>query len=183
MIATDLKTGTVYREDNQPWQVEKYSHHKTARSGATVKVFIRNLITGETRQKNYLGNNKVEDAFVERKNVQYLYQDNGYVFMDPGTYDQFTISEKVLWERSKYLKAGETFQVMYFEENPVSVEFPNSMIFEVIYAEPGFKGNTVSNVLKNAQVDGGFTVKVPTFIKKGTRIKVDTRTGDYISKA
>ncbi len=67
MIATDLKTGVIYQEDGQPWQVEKYSHHKTARSGATVKVFVRNLITGETRQKNYLGNNKVEDAFVERK--------------------------------------------------------------------------------------------------------------------
>jgi len=183
MIATDLKTGVIYQEDGQPWQVEKYSHHKTARSGATVKVFVRNLITGETRQKNYLGNNKVEDAFVERKNVQYLYQNNGYIFMDPDTYDQFAVPEKALGGKAKYLKAGETFQVMYFEGKPVSVEFPNSMIFEVVYADPGFKGNTVGNVLKNAQMDGGFTVKVPTFIKKGTKVKVDTRTGSYISKA
>jgi elongation factor P len=183
MLATDLKTGTIYKEDGQPWEVEKYDHIKTARSGATVKVFVRNLITGETRQKSYLGTTKVEDAFVERKDVQYLYQQNGYVFMDPDTYDQFKIPEKVLGDKAKYLKEGKTVQVSYFEEKPVSVKFPNSLVYEVTYTVPGHKGNTVSNVYKDAEVDAGFTVKVPSFIEKGSKIKVDTRTGEYISKA
>ncbi|MBD3366463.1 elongation factor P [candidate division WWE3 bacterium] len=183
MIATGLKTGTIFQEKNQPWQVEKYSHIRTARSGVTVKVQARNLITGETRQMTYRGDTRVEDAFVQRKNAQYLYESAGYVFMDPQTYEQFKIPEKVLGEQAKYLKEGAEVLVLYYEEKPMVVEFPNTMVFEVTYTEPGFKGNTVSNVYKDAEVDGGFTVKVPSFIERGTQIKVDTRTGGYVSKA
>ena len=183
MIATGLKTGTIYKENNQPWQVEKYSHIRTARSGVSVKVRVRNLITGEFRQKSYLGNTKVEDAFVERKNAQYLYQAEGYIFMDPETYDQFSISGKILREKAKYLKDGVVAKVLYFEGNPVAIEIPNNLIYEITYTEPGFKGNTVNNFYKDAKTDGGFTVKIPSFIKNGDRVKVDTRTGEYISKA
>lgn len=183
MLATDLKTGTIYKGDNQPWQVEQYHHQKAARSGVTVKVRVRNLISGEVRQKSYSGEERVENAHVQRKNVQYLYKSNGHIFMDPKTYDQFTIPEKVIGEKAKYLKEGETFQVLYFEDEPVSVEFPNNLVFEVTYTVPGHKGNTVSNVYKDAEVSGGFTVKVPSFISKGDKVKVDTRTNEYVSKA
>jgi len=102
VLATDLKTGTIYKENNQPWQVEKYDHVRTARSGVTVKVQVRNLITARTRKNSYKGDERVEDAYVERKNVQYLYESNGYVFMDPQTYDQFTLPEKTIGEKAKY---------------------------------------------------------------------------------
>ena len=183
MLATDLKTGTIYKENNQPWQVEKYDHVRTARSGVTVKVQVRNLISGRTRQKSYKGDENVENAYVERKNVQYLYKSNGYVFMDPKTYDQFTLPEETIGEKAKYLKEGATVQMLYFENKPVALNLPNNMTYEVTFTVPGHKGNTVSNVYKDAEVDAGFTVKVPSFIKRGTKIVVDTRTGEYVSKA
>ncbi len=183
MIATDLKTGTVFKENNAPWKVERYSHIKTARSGATVKVKARNLITGEVREMSYLGNAKVTEAQVERKNAQFLYKADSYVFMDPDTYDQFEISLEVLGDQAKYLQEGVEVQVLYYEDAPVSVVLPNSLIFEVTYTEPGYKGNTVNNVYKDAELDGGFTVKVPAFVKIGDRVKIDTRTGEYVSKA
>ncbi len=183
MIATDLKVGTIFKENNHPWKVEKYAHIKSARSGASVKVKTRNLITGEVREFSYLGGVHVEDAQVERKNAQFLYESNGYFFMDPQTYDQFEISPEILGDQAKYLKDGETVQVMYYEGDPVSVELPNSLVFEVTYTEPGFKGNTVSNVYKDAELDGKFTAKVPSFMSIGDKVKIDTRTGEYISKA
>ncbi len=183
VIATDLKTGTIFEKDGQPWKVEKYSHVKSARSGVTVKIRARNLVTGETRDLSYSGEEKVDDAFVERKSTQFLYQNDSYVFMDPETYDQFEIPSEVLGESAKFLKEGGMVQVLYYNSKPVSVELPNNLTYEVIYTEPGYKGNTVSNVYKDAKVEGGFVVKVPSFIEIGDKIKVDTRTGEYLSKA
>ncbi len=183
LIATDLKTGTIFKEDGYPYQVVKYEHTKTARAGATVKVKARNLVTGAVLEKGYLGSAKVEEADISRRNAQYLYKDNGYVFMDPQSYEQITISADVLGDQVKFLMEGENVIVMYFEGRPVSVDLPISMVFEVTYTEPGFKGNTVSNVLKDATLNNGATAKVPTFIKIGDKIKVDTRTGEYVSRA
>lgn len=183
MLPTDLKVGTIYKENNQPYKVEKYTHTKVARGGATVKVRARNLITGNLSDFSYNSSVKLDDAETMRKNVQYLYQDRGYVFMEPTTYEQFTLSEDLVGESAQFLKEGDTIQVLYFEGNPVSIELSNSVVFEVTYTEPGFKGNTVTNTLKDATLSNGTVVKVPTFIKIGDTIKIDTRTGDYISKA
>lgn len=103
--------------------------------------------------------------------------------MDPDTYEQFTISEDLMGEQAKFLKEGENVQVQYFDNKPISVDLPVSMIFEVTYTEPGFRGNTVTNVLKEATIDTGAVVKVPPFIKIGDKIKIDTRDGSYTSKA
>ncbi|KKS16566.1 MAG: Elongation factor P [candidate division WWE3 bacterium GW2011_GWC1_41_7] len=183
MLATELKTGRIFKDNGQPFLVVRYEHIKSARGGANVKVKAKNLLTGAVLEKSYLSSARVEDADVMRKNAQYLYKDNGYVFMDPGTYEQITIPADVVGDNAKYLMEGENVIVMYFEGRPVSIDLPNSLIFEVTYTEPGFKGNTVSNVLKEATVNNGTTVKVPTFIKIGDKIKVDTRTGEYLSKA
>lgn len=183
MLATDLKTGTIFKEDNSPWVVVKYEHTKTARSGATVKVKARNLFTGQVLEKRYNSSSKVEDADVLRKNAQYIYHDKGYVFMDPDTFAQFTLDEETVGDSAKFLQEGESVQVMYYEGNPVSIDLPITMVFEVQYTEPGFKGNTVSNVLKDATLSNGAEVKVPSFIKIGDKVKIDTRSGEYISKA
>lgn len=183
MIATDLKTGRIFKDNSQPYSVVKYEHVKSARGGATVKVKMKNLITGAVLEKGYNATDRVEDADILRKNAQYLYKENGYVFMDPKTYDQLTISEEILGNMAKYLIEGETVQVMYFEGSPVLVELPISIIYDVVYTEPGYKGNTVSNVYKDATVNNGAIFKVPTFIKIGDQVKIDTRSGEYISKA
>jgi elongation factor P len=184
MLATDLKTGTIYKEDNAPQLVLKYEHIKVARGGANVKVKTRNLITDHVLERSYLATEKVESADTITKNTQYLYEDKGYVFMDPETYEQVELNKSAVYkEQAKFLKEGEPVQLLFFEGKPVSLELPRTMIFEVEYTEPGFKGNTVSNVQKDAKLDNGATVKVPTFIKIGDRVKINTSTGEYVSKA
>lgn len=184
MIATDLKTGTIFKENGHPFLVIKYEHIKSARGGANVKVRARNLLTNQVLEKSYLASAKMEGADVLRKNAQYLYKENeSYVFMDPDTYEQINISRDLVGEAAQFLKEGENVQVMYFEGRPVSVETQITMVFEVTYTEPGFKGNTVSNVYKDAILDNGASVKVPTFVKIGDKVKIDTRSGTYVSKA
>jgi len=183
MIVTDLKNGIIFRDGGQPFLVLKYSHIKVSRGSAQVKVRAKNIITGQVLDKTWQAGASVEDAYVANKTAQYLYKDNGYVFMDPNTYEQFTISEDVIGDSSKYLKEGESVIVKYFDNQPYGIDLPISMIFTIKYTEPGYKGNTVNNVYKEAEFDNGTKVKVPMFIKIGDKIKVDTRTGEYVSKA
>lgn len=184
MLATDLKTSVIYKEAGAPFVVIRYEHVKSARSGATVKVKVRNLLTNQVLLKSYVGVAKVEDADVRRQNVQFLYKDGAsFVFMDPETFEQIPMSADVVGESSKFLKEGEKVQVMYFEDSPVSIQLPNSMIFEITYTEPGFKGNTVSNAYKDATIENGTVVKVPPFIKIGDKVKINTETEEYVSKA
>lgn len=182
MLATALKTGTVFKDKNDPFVVVKYTHVKTARGGATVRVKAKNLITGSVLEKSFLSSAKVEDANVYRKSAQYLYENNGYVFMDPENYEQFVLSKKVLGDQAKFLKEGEELTVMYFEDTPVLVDLPNSMTFKITYTEPGFKGNTVTNVYKDATLENGLIIKVPPFLKIGDKIKVDTRSCEYMAR-
>ena len=184
MIVTDLKTGTIFKENGQPFLVVKYEHIKVSRGSANVKVKAKNLITGQVLEKGYVASAKVEDADVRRKNAQYLYRDGDtYNFMDPDTYEQFNISEDTIGFSAQFLKDGEKVQILYFEDRPVSVDLPVTVTFKVTYTEPGFKGNTVSNVLKDATLENGAKVKVPTFIKIDDIVKIDTRDGSYVSKA
>jgi len=182
LSASELKTGVVFKDNNIPYKVEKYEHSKTARSGATIRLRVRSLLDGNIAEKVYSSVDNVQEADIFKKSLQYLYKDSFYVFMDPVTYEQVELSEDVVGDNKFYLKDGEKFTVMYFEDNPVSIEVPNSMVFEVEYTEPGFKGNTVTNTLKDASLVNGMTVKVPTFIKIGDKIKVDTRSGEYMSR-
>jgi elongation factor P len=184
VIASDLKTGKIFRYNNQPYLVVKYEHTKTARGGATVKVKSKNLISGSVLEVGYGAGDTVEDADVFRKTMQFLYKDNlGYYFMDPVSYEQITLSSALADEKGRYLKDGEDAVVVYFEETPISLEISNSKAFEVTYTEPGFKGNTVTNAFKDATLENGLVVKVPMFIKIGDKVKVDTGSGAYISKA
>jgi len=184
MIVTDMKTGSVFKENGQPFLVIKYEHIKVSRGSANVKLRVRNLVTGQVLEKGYIASAKMEDAYVVRKSAQYLYKDNdSYVFMDPDTYEQVYITEDTIGETSRFLKEGENVQVMYFEDMAISVDLPNSLVFEVTYTEPGFRGNTVSNAYKDATLDNGVVIKVPPFVKIGDKVKVNTQTGEYSSKA
>lgn len=183
LIATELKTGKIFKEDNIPYVVLKYTHIKVARGGANVKVKARNLKTGSVMEKNYKATDKINDADVIKKNAQYLYKGANFNFMDPDTYEQFQITEKIIGEPARFLTEGEKVIVQYFEGAPISVELPITMSFKIAHTEPGYKGNTVTNVLKDATLLNGAEVKVPVFIKQGDKVKIDTRTGAYVSKA
>ncbi|MBN1162717.1 elongation factor P [Patescibacteria group bacterium] len=183
MNVTDLKTGTVYKEGNDPVVVVKYEHTKTARGGATVKVKVRNLITGQVLTKGYSHTARVEDADISRKKMQYLYKDNDFIFMDPNSFSQVSIPLDIIGDSEKFMSEGENVMIMYFEDKPVSIELPNTIVFEIKYTEPGFKGNTVTSTFKDATLSNGTNVKVPMFIKIGDKVKIDTRTGTYVSKA
>ena len=184
MIATELKTGRIFQEDGVPFQVLRYEHIKSARGGANVKVKARNLLNGSVLEKGYMATARVEDASITKNNAQYLYKDNsGFIFMNPTMYEQFTISKNLMGDAADFLKEGEAVLVMYFEDQPITVELPKSMVFEITYTEPGFKGNTVTNTYKDATLENGTIIKVPTFIKIGDKIKVNTETGEYSSKA
>ncbi|MBU1132700.1 elongation factor P, partial [Patescibacteria group bacterium] len=123
------------------------------------------------------------DAYLDRRTSQYLYKDDGYIFMDPKTYDQFTIPSSVIGDSGKFFKEGDSIQILYFEGKPIEVELPKSLVFKIEYTEPGFKGNTVTNAFKDAKLENGTDIKVPGFIKIGDKVKIDTRSGEYISKA
>jgi elongation factor P len=183
LSASELKTGVIFKDNNIPYKVEKYEHSKTARSGATIRLRVRSLLDGSVAEKVYSSVDNVQEADIVKKTLQFLYKDSFYVFMDPVTYDQEELSDEVVGDNKYYLKESERYTIMYFEGNPVSVEVPNSMVFEVQYTEPGFKGNTVTNTFKDATLVNGMEVKVPTFIKIGEKIKIDTRTGEYMSRA
>ena len=183
MLATDLRIQTIFKEDNAPWLVTKYAHKKSARGGATVKVTAKNLLTNQTLEKSYSSNQQVTEADVQRKNITYLYKDSEYIFMDPTTFEQFNLPLKTLAETGKFLCDGQRVQALFFEDRLVDVTLPNTLDFEVTYTEPGFRGNTVSNVYKDATINNGTVVKVPSFIKIGDKVKIDTRSGEYVSKS
>lgn len=184
MLASDLKTGRIFKDLGVPFQVVKYEHVKTARGGATVRVKAKNLLNGNVLEKSWGSAERIEDADVTRGNLQYIYKDGtGFIFMNPSTYEQITISEEIVGDAAKFIKEGETVQVLYFEDNPISIEIAKSMTFEIQYTEPGYKGNTVTNTYKDATLVNGTVIKVPTFIKIGDIVKVNTETGEYVSKA
>lgn len=184
MLAVDLKTGVIFKENKTPFQVMKYEHVKSARGSAVVKIRYKNLLNGSVMEKGYNAGASVDDADIVRKNAQYLYK-NGekYVFMDPDTFEQFESPENPLGGSARFLAEGVTVQVLYFEDHPVTIDLPIMMDFEVTYTEPGYKGNTVSNVYKDATLSNNAVVKVPAFVKIGDRIKIDTRKGEYSSKS
>lgn len=182
--SSDLKVGRIFQDSGQPFKVEKYSHSKVARSGATIKIRARNIITGELKEFTYSGNAKIEEADTLRRSVQYLYNDGtNYYFMNPETFEQFDMTAESLGDDVMYLIEGDSVQVLLFDGKPVSIELPISLIYEIAYTEPGYKGNTVTNVYKEAELTNGLKVKVPMFMKIGEKVKIDTRTGEYMSKA
>ncbi len=181
---TELRSGTVFKENGDPYIVLKYELIKLARQGAYIKVKAKNLLSGAVIERSWHSNLTVEEADINKRNSQYLYKDGeNLVFMDPKTYEQESIPTKLVGESSKFLKEGDTVQVLYYEDLPITVELSMSGVFEVTYTEPGFKGNTVNNALKPATIETGATVKVPTFINIGDKIRVDTRTGEYLERA
>jgi len=180
---TDLRAGTTYEEDGNLLMVISYEHIKMGRGSANIKVKVKNLKSGGTLEKSYINGAKVDDVQVLRKDLQYLYKDDEFAyFMNPTTYDQIQVNLKTIPEY-QFLKEGESFNVAFLGEEALNVTFPSKMIFTVIETSPGAKGNSATNVFKDATLENGIKTKVPLFINIGESIRIDTRTGAYSEKA
>lgn len=181
--STDLRNGTTFIVDGAPYVVLEYKFIKMGRGGATVRVTARNLKTGSTEEKTYSSNVTVEDAATSKRALQYLYQDGEeVVFMDPRTFEQVSIARRVLKDQISYLREGDLVNVLYWGEEPLSVELPLKIELKVTETDPGIKGNSASNMLKNATLENGMVVRVPLFINSGDRVRVDTRSGAYVER-
>ena len=181
--ATELRSGTVFQEGKELWQVITYEHNKMGRGSGTIKVKVKNLRTGSITEKGFITCARVEEANVEKKKAQFLYQDGeDFNFMDPSSFEQFPISKAILGDQAKYLKDGLEVILLVHESQALALELPNSITYEIKETGPGEKGNTVSNVYKEATLDNGLVVKVPMFMKEKERVKIDTRTGEYVER-
>lgn len=177
---TDLKKGVVCQIDGKPYRVTDYNQKVMGRGGSIVNVKLRNLIDGNIIPKTFKGQEKIERAEVNTKTVQYLYAAGDlYYFMDPDSFEQFELPAEIVDTAANYLKEGDELGLQFFGDRVINVELPKNLYLEVTYTEDVVKGDTTSNVLKDATVETGLIVKVPSFIKTGDIISVDTATGEY----
>ena len=180
---TDLRAGAAFEEKGQYFLVLSYEHSKIARGSGNVKVKVRNLETGATIEKTFNTGARVADANLTRKKAQYLYGDNqGFHFMDPVSYEQFTVDRKLVSDIAKYLKEGMDLTLLSVDEKAVGVEIPKIMDYKIAQTGGSARGNTVGAAQKDAVLENNLVVKVPLFIKSGEVIRVDTRTGQYVER-
>ncbi len=181
---TDLKKGTLFQIDGVPYRVVEYNQKVMGRGGSIVNVRIKSLLDGKVLEKTYKGNEQLDSADVNTQNVQYLYSDGStFFFMNEDTFEQFEIPADLVGDGAGYLKEGDRIQLQFFNDTPINVELAKNVPLKVTYTENVVKGDTTSNVMKDATLETGITVKVPAFIKEGDIIKVDTRTGEYLERA
>lgn len=180
----ELRAGTIFEDQGQIFQVISYEHIKMGRGSANIKVKVKNVRSGSTTDKSFINSAKVQDLRIDKKDLQYLYKDseNAY-FMDPVTFDQVPISLSVIGDDQFYLKEEDTYTISFLGEEALSLNLPPKMIFKVIETGGGVRGNSATNVFKDAVLENGLNVKVPLFVSEGDKIKIDTRTGAYSEKA
>lgn len=185
MISTsDFKTGLTIEFDGAIYTIVEFQHVKPGKGAAFVRTKLRNRRTGATVEKTFRAGEKVGKAHIEKTEMQYLYNEgDDYIFMDTTTYDQVPISAAQLGEDSiQFLKENMNISVMNYNGEIIGVDLPNTVILTVKETEPGVKGDTASNVTKNATMETGANVKVPLFVNEGDELVIDTRTGEYVSR-
>lgn len=182
--AGDFKNGLTIQMDNNIWQIIEFQHVKPGKGAAFVRTTLKSVTGGGVIERTFRPTEKVDRAIIERKDMEYLYNDGVlYYFMDPDTYEQIGLNEEQLGDALKFVKENEKVKIMSHNGNIFGIEPPQFVELEVTHTEPGAKGNTATNVLKPAEVETGATVQVPLFINIGDKIKIDTRSGEYLSRA
>jgi len=181
--SNDLKNGLVLNIEGQLWAVIEFQHVKPGKGPAFVRSKLKNVITGKVVDKTFNAGVKVEIADVDKRDMTYLYSDgDGYVFMDKDTYDQVTLTNEVVGDAANYMLENQDAVVAMYQRNPIYVELPASVTLEVTYTEPGLQGDRSSGGTKPATVETGLAIQVPLFLEQGTKVKVDTRTGEYLGR-
>ncbi|NTV89490.1 MAG: elongation factor P [Clostridiales bacterium] len=184
ITASEFRNGVTFDLDGQIFQVVEFQHVKPGKGAAFVRTKIRNVITGATVERTFNPTDKMPKAHIERKDMQYLYNDGGlYYFMDVETFEQMPINESSIGDTLKFVKENMTCKILSHKGNVFGIEPPTFVDLEVTQTDPGFKGDTATGASKPATVETGATVKVPLFVNEGDKIRIDTRTGEYLERA
>lgn len=185
MVSTnEFKTGLTVTIDNDPWQVVEFQHVKPGKGAAFVRAKMRNLATGAVVERTFNAGERLPNANIDRRAMQYLYQEGEmYVFMDNETYEQLELTKEQLGNGINFLKENMNVKVTSFEGRILGVELPNTVELVVVETEPGIRGDTATGGNKPATMDTGYVVKVPLFINEGDHLLIDTRSGEYIQRA
>ena len=184
VIAGDFKNGITFEMDGNVMQVIEFQHVKPGKGAAFVRTKLRNVITGAVTETTFSPTDKFQDAIIERRDMQYSYNDGDlYYFMDMESYDMTPVSKENLPDNFKFVKEEMMCRLVSYKGNVFSVEPPTFVELEVTHTEPGVRGNTAQGTTKPATVETGAEIKVPLFTDNGMKIKIDTRTGEYLGKA
>jgi elongation factor P len=179
----DIRNGVVLNIDKQLWAVIEFQHVKPGKGGAFVRTKLKNVVSGKTVDRTFNAGAKIETENVDRRDFQYLYADgDSYVFMDISDYDQLTVSSTVVGDAANFMLENQAVTVALHDGNPLYVELPASVVLEITYTEPGLQGDRSTGGTKPATVETGYQIQVPLFLEQGTKVKVDTRTGDYLGR-
>lgn len=185
MIDTsDFRKGMRLKLENEIYYIVDFQHARTAQRRANVWTKLKNIRTGQVIERTFSAGEQFEEPDFAQRNMQYMYNDSeGFHFMDSNTYEQFTISHENIGDYKWYLQENLEYQILFFEGEPIAVEMPPAVVLKVVESEPGVKGDSVSNLTKQATVETGLRVRVPLFIKEGDKIKIDTSDGKYLERA
>ena len=179
----DLKNGMVLNLEGQLWQVQEFLHVKPGKGPAFVRTKIKNVLSGKSIDKTFNAGTKVETANVDRRDMQYLYHDGtDFVFMDSSDFEQVMLSPDLVGGAADYLLENQQLQVAFHEGTPLYVELPPAVEMTITQTEPGLQGDRSSGGTKPAKVETGLEIQVPLFLDEGVRVRVDTRSGDYLGR-
>lgn len=179
----DLRSGVTFELDDELFKVLEYAHHKPGRGKATIRTKVRNLRTGSVIEKSFISGDRVQDVRLDYRQAQFLYEQTDlYHFMDIDTYEQPVIGADILGEAVDYLKEGLAVKLTFYGTEPIEVELPTAVELEVTRAETGVKGDTATGATKTVTTETGLKVQVPLFVETGDVIKVDTRSGAYLTR-
>ncbi len=184
VYASDFRKGITFDINGEPHVVVDFQHVKPGKGAAFVRTKYKNVLTGATREEAFNPNDKFPKAHIETKMMQYLYNDGElYYFMDQETYDQVPLMQDQVEDAMKFLRENDMATIKFYKGNAFLVEAPNFVNLKIVETEPGVKGDTATNVTKAATVETGAVIQVPIFINEGDVIQIDTRTGEYLSRA
>ncbi len=182
--AGDFRNGVTFDMDGNVFQIVEFQHVKPGKGSPFVRAKIKNVITGSVVERTFNPTEKFENAFIERRDMEYLYNDgNLYYFMDSETYEQMPIDASKLGDNFKFVKENTQVKVLSYQGNVFGVEPPFFVELEITETDPGFKGDTATNATKPAVLETGAEIKVPLFLEPGEKIRIDTRTGEYMERA
>jgi elongation factor P len=179
----DIKNGVVLNIDGQLWSVIEFQHVKPGKGGAFVRTKLKNVVTGKVVDRTYNAGTKIDIENVDRRDFTYLYNDGeGFVFMDASDYDQITVPATVVGDAANFMLENQAVTIALNNGNPLYVDLPASVVLEITYTEPGLQGDRSTGGTKPATVETGYEIQVPLFLETGTKVKVDTRSGDYLGR-
>ncbi|MEX2618622.1 MAG: elongation factor P [Egibacteraceae bacterium] len=185
MVSTNnLKNGMTLKLDGQLWRVEYFQHVKPGKGGAFVRTTLKGVQSGKTVDKTFRASEDVDQAILDRQTLQYLYREGEqFVFMDPEHFEQTFVPEEALGQAPRWIKEGDSLELVFYEGAVIDVNLPPNVALTITETEPGVQGDRVGGATKSATLETGAVVQVPLFINEGETVKVDTRSGEYLSRA